>query len=142
MNKKELKQINNDLTEKRNNIKFQNVHLQQNMVEQFELSMCKMFEYIKDQSDFLKLYLNGLSEMEQNDLSPVLLDGMHESIIQAKKEVTIIRRAYEDAKIDLKKNDNIEELNIIIFHSTELNEMIRMLYKIENILFSYPPNKD
>ncbi len=140
MNKKQLQQINNTLSDRRKQIKFQNINLQKNMVEQAELSLSKMFEYIKDQSDFLKSYINELREMEQNDISPVLLDALFETIRHAKQRVVITRRSYEDTKHELKDMDNIEELDMIVFSSIEVNEIIRSLDHIEKILFSYPPS--
>jgi|APSaa5957512535_1039671.scaffolds.fasta_scaffold22269_4 hypothetical protein len=141
MNKKQLQEINQTLSTSRKQIKFQNISLQKNMVEQFELSISKTFEYIKDQSNFLKSYINELREMDQNDISPVLLDALFETIRKDNQDVVVIRRAYEDAKHDLKDGDNIEELNIIVFHLTEINEIIHSLDRVEKVLFSYPPSK-
>lgn len=140
MNKKQLQEINRTLSTSRKEIKFQNTSLQKNMVEQLELSISKTFEYIKDQSDFLKSYIHELREMDQNNLSPVLLDAFHDAIKRTKQSVIVIRRAYEDAKLELKDKDNLEELNIIVFHLTEVNEIIQYLDLIEKILFSYPPS--
>jgi len=42
MNRKQLKQINNTLSDRRKQIKFQNTNLQKSMVEQAELSLSKM----------------------------------------------------------------------------------------------------
>src|SRR3989338_3022047 len=98
MNKKELIQINKLLSDSRNTIKLQNKHLQKHMVEQNELTLCKMLEYINDQSDFLKSYLTDLRGLEHIEFSITMLDSMSDVIIQAKKDVTVIRRAYEDAK--------------------------------------------
>jgi len=139
MNKKQLEQINKNISASRTQIKFQNTQLQKIMVEQLELSMYKMLDYIKDQSDFLKTHIGELREMKDGEFSVVLLDALYDTIRQTKKDVTVIRRAYEDAKQELKNNINIEELNLIIFHSTELNELIRSLDRVEKVLFSYPP---
>ena len=140
MNKKQLQKINNTLSDRRKQIKFQNTNLQKNMVEQAELSLSKMFEYIKDQSDFLKSYINELREMEQNNISPVLLDALFETIRHDKQRVVTIRRSYEDTKHEFKDEDNIEELDMIVFSSIEVNEIIISLDHIEKILFSYPPS--
>ena len=140
MNKKQLQKINQTLSTSRKQIKFQNKSLQKNMIEQFELSISKTFEYIKDQSNFLKSYILELREMDQNDISPVLLDALCETIRQINQSVVVIGRAYEDSKLGLKNSNDIEELNIIVFHLTEINEIIHSLDRIEKVLFSYPPS--
>ena len=138
MNKKQLTQINKMLSNNRKAIRLQNKLLLKHMVEQNELALCKMLEYIKDQADFLKSYINDLRNLDQTEFSTVVIDGMLDVIIGAKRDVTIIRRAYEDAKHDLKPDDNLEDLNLIVFHSTELNEIIRSLDRLESVLFLYP----
>lgn len=138
MNKKQLKQINNMLSDNRKTIRLQNKQLQKHMVEQNELALCKMLEYIKDQTDFLKSYLNDLRNLDQTEFSMATLEAIQDIIVRAKQDVTVIRRVYEDAKHQLKPDDNLEDLNLIVFHSTELNEIIRSLDRIEKVLLSYP----
>ena len=141
MNKKQFKQINKNLLDSRKQIKFQNTSLQRNMVEQLELTTCKMFEYIKDQSSFLKSYINELREIKPEDLSLSLLDGLEETIRTIKQEIGPSRRAYEAGKL-MFKDDYMEELDGLMFHAIELNTFIISLDRIEKILFSYPPSKN
>ncbi len=141
MNKRHLKQLDKTLSDSRKSIKFQNSHLQKNIMEQLELSFCKMLEYIRDQSDFLKRYIGELRELNSGNFSAVLLDALYDAVQQTKRDTVIIRRVFEDAKEELRDEDHLEELNLIIFHSTEINEIIRSLDRMEEILFSYPPLK-
>ena len=103
-----------------------------------ELSLCKMFEYIKDESNFLKRYINELQNIEQNDFSAIFLDSLEERIIENKQELAAIRVAYEEAKVDLGMNNDLDELDILTDKVTRVNEIIQSLEKIEKILFSYP----
>ncbi len=138
MNKKQLQQINNMLSENRKVLRLQNKQLQKHMVEQNELAFCKMLDYIRDQADFLKTYLNDLRNLEHSEFSLAMLEAIQDVIVQAKRDVVIIRRVYEDAKNGLKEDDNIGDLDLIIFHSIELNEVIKNLDHIEKILLTYP----
>jgi len=133
--------LDKTLSDSRKSIKFQNSHLQKNIMEQLELSFCKMLEYIRDQSDFLKRYIGELRELNSGNFSAVLLDALYDAVQQTKRDTVIIRRVFEDAKEELRDEDHLEELNLIIFHSTEINEIIRSLDRMEEILFSYPPLK-
>lgn len=141
MNKKQLQQINKILSDSRKQIRLQNKHLQKHMVEQNELALYKMLEYVKDQTNFLKTYLSDLRNIEQTEFSMVVLDAMQDVIIKARQRCTEIRRAYEDAKHELKVDDNLEELDFIVFHSTELNEVIHGLDRLEKVLLAYPNNQ-
>jgi hypothetical protein len=141
MNKKQLTAINKTLTDRRKELKLQNNPMQKNIAEQLELAMCKMLEYVKDQADLLKSYVGELRELKHEELSRVMLDALYDVIIKSKQDVAVIRRAYEDAKIQLKSEDNLEEIDLIIFHSAELNEIIRSLDRIEKVLLSYPTKK-
>lgn len=138
MNKKQLQQINERLSSNRKEIRLQNIQLQKHMVEQNELAFCKMLEYVRDQADFMKSYLGELRNLEKNELSLVMLDAIEDVIVQAKRDVTIIRRAYEDGKHGLTRGDNLGDLDLIVFHSIELNEKIKNLDNVEKILLAYP----
>lgn len=138
MNKKQLQQINKMLYDNRKTIRLQNKQLQKHMVEQNELAFCKMLEYIKDQADFLKSYLNDLRNLKHSEFSLAMLDALQDVIVQTKKDVVVVRRAYEDAKQGLTDEDNLGDLDLIVFHSTELNEIIKSLDRVEKVLLAYP----
>lgn len=138
MNKKQLQQINRMLSDNRKTIRLQNKQLQKHMVEQNELAFCKMLEYVRDQADFLKSYLNDLRNLAHNEFSLTMIDALQDVIIQSKKDVVVIRRIYEDAKHGLTDEDNLGDLDLIIFHSAELNEIIKSLDRIEKVLLAYP----
>ena len=138
MNEKQLKQINKGLTDSRTKIKFKNCNLQENILEQLELTTCKMFEYIRDQSDFLKRYIQNIREIKSDDVSLSLLDGLEEAITAIKQDLSSIHRAAEETKT-LAKGNGIQDMDSMIFHETELCAHIISLDRIEKVLFSYPP---
>lgn len=141
MNKKQLSQINKILSDSRKQIRLQNKHIQKHMVEQNELALYKMLDYVKDQMNFLKSYISDLRNIEQIEFSMVVLDAMQDVITKTRQKCTEIRRAYEDAKQELKQDDNLEELEFIVFHTTELNEIIHSLDRLEKVLLAYPNNQ-
>jgi len=141
MNKRQLQQINRMLSDSRKQIRLQNTHLQKHVVEQNELALYKMLEYIKDQTSFLKSYIGDLRNLDKTEFSMVVLDAMQDVITKARQDVTSVRRVYEDAKHELKSDDYLGELDFIVFHSTELNEIIHSLERLEKVLLAYPNNQ-
>ena len=80
-----------------------------------------MFEYIKDESDFLKTYINELRNMEQNDFSAIFLDSLEERIRKNKQCLAGIKVAYEEIKIDSGITNDLDELEeVTVQHSSTI----------------------